>query len=60
MTSQLRMVNVCAWNMQTSKKTMTIMCTNGVKKPIPLCFYGKYNTKMMPKVKKFRKAFFFK
>lgn len=32
MTSQLRMVNVCAWNMQTSKKNMTIMCTNGVKK----------------------------
>lgn len=52
------MVNVCAWNMQTSNKTMIVMCTNGVKKPIPLDSYGKYNTKNYAKSKDIQKSYF--
>lgn len=59
MTCQLRMVNVCAWSMQTSNKTMIIMCTNRVKKPIPLGSYGKYSTKNDAKSKEIQKNFLF-
>lgn len=58
MTFQLRMVNVCAWNMQTSNKTIIVMCTNGVKKPIPLDSYGKYNKKNYAKSKDIQKSYF--
>lgn len=57
MTCQLKMVNVCAWNMQTSNKTIIITCTNGIKKPILLGSYGKYNTKYYDKSKEIQKSF---